>query len=263
MGLGESIRLALEGLRANKMRSLLTMLGIIIGIGAVIGILTVGNGLTGSITGSMSNLGASNITVSLRKLDDGMGGMSSLFCILLHKTEHTYSKLFTNPYLRIAVAGAVIVVLAGILSTDMYLGSGMGIIEHIFHEGETPWYSFALKMLFTALTLGAGFKGGEIVPSFTIGAALGCTLAGILGLPVELAAACGMVGLFCGVTNSPITSLLIAFELFGFEGMPYYLLTVAVSYMTSGYHSLYHKQQIVVSKTRNDYAVHWDAGKKH
>jgi len=79
MGLGESIRLALEGLRANKMRSLLTMLGIIIGIGAVIGILTVGNGLTGSITGSMSGLGASNITVSLRKLDDGMGGMTSVF----------------------------------------------------------------------------------------------------------------------------------------------------------------------------------------
>ena len=79
MGLGESIRLALEGLRANKMRSILTMLGIIIGIGAVIGILTVGNGLTGSITGSMSALGVSNITVSLRKLDDGMGGMTSVF----------------------------------------------------------------------------------------------------------------------------------------------------------------------------------------
>lgn len=79
MGIGESIRLALEGLRANKMRSILTMLGIIIGIGAVIGILTVGNGLTGSITGSMSGLGVSNITVSLRKLDDGMGGMTSVF----------------------------------------------------------------------------------------------------------------------------------------------------------------------------------------
>ncbi len=79
MGLGESIRLALEGLRANKMRSILTMLGIIIGIGAVIGILTVGNGLTGSITGSMSSLGATNINVSLRKLDDGMGGVTSIF----------------------------------------------------------------------------------------------------------------------------------------------------------------------------------------
>ena len=78
MGLSESVRLALEGLRANKMRSLLTMLGIIIGIGAVIGILTVGNGLTGSITGSMSGLGASNIAVTLREKDDETGGMMSM-----------------------------------------------------------------------------------------------------------------------------------------------------------------------------------------
>ena len=78
MGLSESIRLALEGLRANKMRSILTMLGIIIGIGAVIGILTVGNGLTGSITGSMSGLGASNIAVTLREKDDETGGMMSM-----------------------------------------------------------------------------------------------------------------------------------------------------------------------------------------
>jgi len=122
-----------------------------------------------------------------------------------------------------------------------------------------PWYSFILKMLFTALTLGAGFKGGEIVPSFTVGATLGAVLAGLLGLPVPLAASCGMVGLFCGVTNCPITSLLIAFELFGFAGMPYFLATVAVSYMISGYQSLYKKQKIVVSKTKTDYAVHWQA----
>ena len=78
MGIGESIRLALEGLRANKMRSILTMLGIIIGIGAVIGILTVGNGLTGSITGSMSSLGVSNITVSLRSESDRAPMMASM-----------------------------------------------------------------------------------------------------------------------------------------------------------------------------------------
>ena len=78
MGIGESIRLALEGLRANKMRSILTMLGIIIGIGAVIGILTVGNGLTGSITGSMSGLGVSNITVSLRSESDRAPMMASM-----------------------------------------------------------------------------------------------------------------------------------------------------------------------------------------
>ena len=133
---------------------------------------------------------------------------------------------------------------------DIYLGSGMGIIEDIFHHGgSVPWFSFLLKMLFTALTLGAGFKGGEIVPSFTIGAAFGFVAAGLFGLPVELAAACGMVGVFCGVTNSPITSLLIAFELFGYEAMPWFLTTVAVTYMLSGYHSLYREQRFAESKT--------------
>ena len=106
-----------------------------------------------------------------------------------------------------------------------------------------------MKMVFTALTLGAGFKGGEIVPSFTIGAAFGCVAAGIFGLPLELAAACGMVGVFRGVTNSPITSLLIAFELFGYEAMPWFLTTVAITYMLSGYHSLYREQRFAESKT--------------
>jgi H+/Cl- antiporter ClcA len=129
----------------------------------------------------------------------------------------------------------------------------MGIIEHIFHEGETAWYSFLLKMVFTALTLGAGFKGGEIVPSFCIGAAFGCTAAVLLGLPVSLVAACGMVGVFCGVTNCPLTSLLISFELFGLEGMPYYLITIAVSYMLSGYYGLYNAQRIMYSKTETHY----------
>ena len=103
-------------------------------------------------------------------------------------------------------------------------------------------------MIFTALTLGAGFKGGEIVPSFTIGAAFGCLAASLLGLPIPLVAACGMVGVFCGVTNCPVTSLLISFELFGYAGMPYYLVTVAVSYMLSGNFGLYHDQKLMYSK---------------
>lgn len=169
--------------------------------------------------------------------------VSVLFCLLLHKTEHLYAKVLKNPYIRIVVGGCAVVLLSVILGTDAFLGSGMGIIEEIFETGSTAWYTFLLKMLFTALTLGAGFKGGEIVPSFCIGAALGCAAASILGLPAQLTAACGMVGLFCGVTNAPIASLLIAFELFGYEGMPYYLTTVAVSFLLSGCNSLYHQQK--------------------
>lgn len=182
-----------------------------------------------------------------------LGVVSILFCILLHSTEHAYSRLLKNPYVRIFVAGCLVIGLSAALQTNAYLGSGMGIIEEIFHHGSARPWDFLLKMVFTALTLGAGFKGGEIVPSLTIGAAFGCLIAPLFGLPVQLATACGMVGVFCGVTNCPITSFLLAFELFGFEGMPYFLTTAAVSYMLSGYYGLYHAQRIVYSKTEPQY----------
>ena len=181
------------------------------------------------------------------------GVASILFCMIMHQAEHLRAHHFKNTYVRIFVSAVIILVLCGLLGSDMYLGSGMHIIEHIFHEGHTETFAFLLKMIFTALTIGAGFKGGEIVPSLTIGAALGCIAAPLFGLPVSLAAACGMVGVFCGVTNCPITSLLIAFELFGFEGMPYYLVAVAVSYMLSGYYGLYHAQRIMYSKTETHF----------
>lgn len=182
-----------------------------------------------------------------------VGVVSVLFCVILHNTEHLYKEKIKNPYIRIFVAGCMVILLTAIVGTDFYLGSGIGIIEHIFQTGETEWYAFLLKMLFTALTLGAGFKGGEIIPSFCIGAAFGCVVGVWFGMPVPLATACGMVGVFCGVTNCPITSLLISFELFGFEGMPYYLTTIAVSYLLSGYYGLYRSQKIMYSKTETNF----------
>ena len=181
------------------------------------------------------------------------GAASIVFCMIMHQTEHLLAHHLKNAYVKIFASGCMILVLCGLLGSDLYLGSGMGIIEHIFHEGETETFAFLLKMIFTALTIGAGFKGGEIVPSLTIGAALGCVIAPMFGFDVSLAAAMGMIGVFCGVTNCPITSLLISFELFGFAGMPYYLTTVAVSYMLSGYYGLYHAQRIMYSKTETHF----------
>jgi len=177
------------------------------------------------------------------------GVVSIVFCTLLHQAEHWYQKLLKNPYLRIFAAGCLVLLLSWVLGTNAYMGSGMGIIEHIFHEGEASPWAFLLKIVFTAVTLGAGFKGGEIVPSFTIGAAFGCLTAPLLGLPVPLAAACGMTAVFCGVTNCPMTALLISFELFGFAGMPYYLIAAAISYLASGHCGLYHEQRRIFTKT--------------
>ena len=108
-------------------------------------------------------------------------------------------------------------------------------------------------MFFTALTLGAGYKGGEIVPSFFTGAAFGCLFGTLTGISPTLCTAVGMTAVFCGVTNCPITSLLISFELFGYDGMPYFLLAVAFSYMLSGYFGLYRSQKIVYSKYKTSY----------
>ena len=178
--------------------------------------------------------------------------LSIAFCVLLHQTEHLYKKLFKNPYLRVIVGGCLIIVLTLLVGDQTYNGTGMHVIEEAM-EGHVVPYAFLLKMLFTAITIGAGYKGGEIVPSFFIGATFGCLFGNILGFAPDLCAAVGMASLFCGVTNCPITSLLISFELFGYEGMPYYLLAIAFSYMLSGYYGLYSSQRIMYSKYRTQF----------
>lgn len=178
--------------------------------------------------------------------------VSILFCVTLHTSEKLYKKRLPNTYARICVGGTLIVLLTLLAGNQDYNGAGMFVIEGCFENDYVP-YAFLLKILFTAVTLGAGYKGGEIVPSFFIGATFGCTFGNLLGFSPALCTAIGMGAVFCGVTNCPITSLLICFELFGFEGMPYFLLAVALSYMLSGYYGLYHSQKIVYSKYKTEF----------
>ena len=177
---------------------------------------------------------------------------SILFCVLLHKSEDLYKRFFANPYVRAIVGGCIIIVLTLLVGNQDYNGTGINIIAHCINGTVRP-EAFLLKMIFTALTLGAGYKGGEIVPSFFTGAAFGCLFGNLLGFSPTLCTAVGMTAVFCGVTNCPITSLLISFELFGYDGMPYFLLATALSYMLSGYFGLYRSQKIVYSKYKTNY----------
>lgn len=177
---------------------------------------------------------------------------SIIFCGILHKTEELYKKFLKNPYLRIFVGGCLVVLLTVLVGTNDYNGAGMHTIEEAVSGNVAP-EAFVLKVIFTALTIGAGYKGGEIVPTFFVGATLGCLLGQFIGLSPSLCAAIGMISLFCGVTNCPISTLLISFELFGYEGMPYYLVAVAFSYMLSGYSGLYRSQKIMYSKYKTDF----------
>ena len=110
-----------------------------------------------------------------------------------------------------------------------------------------------LKIIFTAATLGCGFRGGEIVPAFATGATFGCVVSPLIGLSPSFGGALGMVGLFCGATNCPISSILLAYELFGGQGLPLFALCCAVSYRMSGYSGLYSAQKIVYSKSRTEW----------
>ena len=177
-------------------------------------------------------------------------GVSVIFCIMLHQGDKIYKKYLPDPYLRIFSGGTFIVIMTLLVKTQDYNGAGMPVIARCFENDYEP-SAFLLKMLFTAVTLGAGFKGGEIVPSFFVGATFGCTFGNLTGFSPALCTATGMGAVFCGVTNCPITSLLICFELFGYDGMPYFLLSVALSYMLSGYFGLYHTQRITFSKYEN------------
>ena len=173
--------------------------------------------------------------------------VSILFCVCMHQAGHWYKRLLKNPYLRVAVGAVLVIGLTLLCGTRDYNGAGMDVVARAL-AGQSRPEAFLLKILFTAFTLGAGFKGGEIVPSFFIGATLGCAVGPLLGLDPAFAAAIGLVAVFCGVVNCPMASLVLSMELFGGSGMLLFALACAVSYLMSGPFSLYSSQKLVYSK---------------
>ena len=179
-------------------------------------------------------------------------GVAALFCIVLGGVSSMYRKYLKNAAARIVTGGALVVVLTLLSGGVRYNNSGALLIDTALRGG-VYWYDFLLKILFTALTLEAGYKGGEIVPSFAIGACFGCLFGELSGLPAGLCAACGMLALFAGVTNAPVSTLIIGLEMFGYSAMPYFAIVIAVSFTLSGYYSLYSSQKAIYSKTKTEY----------
>ena len=185
-----------------------------------------------------------------------------LFCTLMDKISFVLRRFFKNDYVRAAAGGIIVILMTIAVGSQTYNGAGANIIELCFEGDASKVFilAFLLKMVFTAVTLGSGYKGGEIVPSLFIGATLGMHFGSLLGMSPALCAGLGMGALFCGVTNCPIASLLICFEMFGFEAMPYFLLVIAFTYLFSGNFGLYHGQVIRYSKYEpgkiNEHAHH-------
>ena len=183
----------------------------------------------------------------------GCALVSILFCRGLHITERLAEQWLKNSFLRAAAGGLIIVLATLALGTTDYNGAGMDVIQRAVEQGQADGWAWFLKLAFTAVTIGCGFKGGEVVPSFFVGATFGCAAGGLLGLPPSFAAAVGLVAVFCGAVNCPIASVILSVELFGAGGMAYFAAACAVSYLLSGYCGLNSSQTILYSKLRAEF----------
>ncbi len=174
--------------------------------------------------------------------------VSILLCASLHFGHKVYHKITRDGYEAVVIGGAVMIASYYLLG-DTFLGAGMNIAVQAVEEGQAQWYTFLLKILFTATCLGAGFKGGEIVPSFAIGAAFGCVMGPMLGMDASLSAALGMIAVFCGVVNCPFASIFLSLELFGTSRyLMLFVIISAVSMLFSGSCSLYSSQRVLNNK---------------
>ena len=169
-------------------------------------------------------------------------------CWVFHQAEHLAKHMLPNPWVRIAVGGAAVTLLTLIVGDQRFNGAGMDMALKAV-GGEADWYSFLLKMLFTAVTLAAGFKGGEIVPTFCVGATFGCVLGGLLGLDAGICGALGLIGLFCCATNSPLASIVLSVEMFGGTNLYLFALICVICFVLSGHSGLYASQIIRFNKT--------------
>ena len=187
--------------------------------------------------------------VKLLVLSIAIGLMGIVMCWVLHFAQHKAEHLLPNPWIRILVGAAVIIAMTLLVGSGRYNGAGMEVaLEAI--EGHANWYDFALKLLFTAVTLAAGFKGGEIVPTFCIGATFGWLMGTLLGMDPGFAAAFGLIGLFCAVTNSPVAAIVLSVEMFGSANLHVFALVCVIVFVMSGKWGLYSSQIFQFSHAR-------------
>lgn len=180
-----------------------------------------------------------------------ISALGILMCWFWHKLEHIAHKWIPNDFLRIAAGGTLLILLTLAVGDQRFNGAGMDMALAAV-GGTADWYSFLLKLLFTGITLAAGFKGGEIVPTFCIGATFGCFIGTLLGLDPGICAALGLIGLFCCATNSPLASIVLSIELFGAVNLSVFALVCIICFVLSGSYSLYGSQILRFPKARMD-----------
>ena len=184
---------------------------------------------------------------------------ATVFVKLTHGIKHLGERYVTSMPLRLAIGGAIVVLMWKVIGTSEYLGLGVPTIVNAFHDPMMlPSYAFIVKLLFTAVTLGAGFIGGEVTPLFFIGATLGAVLASILSLPIALGAGVGLAAVFAAAANTPLALSIMAVELIGIGALPHVVIVCVIAAVLSGRHTIYPAQH----RTRVSAGQNADRGSK-
>ncbi|WP_150667849.1 voltage-gated chloride channel family protein [Pandoraea anhela] len=175
----------------------------------------------------------------------GLVGMA--FAQATHATSGFMKRHVAYAPLRPLLGGLAVALAATALGVPQYLGLGIPTIVEAFHTS-LPWYDFLGKLVFTVVTLGTGFKGGEVTPLFYIGATMGNALSHVLTLPAAVLAGIGFVAVFAGAANTPIASTLMAIEIFGPSIGGYAAIACVLAYLCSGHTGIYRAQRVGHSK---------------
>ncbi len=172
-----------------------------------------------------------------------VGLVTVAFVELLHRLKKWFERLAPRLPIRMMLGGVAVIGLWRVAGSD-YLGLGVPTIVRAFTDTHLPMSAFAWKLVFTAITLGAGFLGGEVTPLFFVGATLGNALGRVLGLPLELSAGIGLAAVFGAAANTPIALSIMAVELLGANVLPHAMIVLVVAYIASGHRSIYPAQRI-------------------
>ncbi|MGF1758983.1 voltage-gated chloride channel family protein [Photobacterium sagamiensis] len=191
--------------------------------------------------------------IILASIAFGLAGY--LFGELTHAFKDIFKATLKNPYLIVVAGGLIVIASVHLIGNYDYIGLGVyssrdgGVsILSAFSQGGAEWYSWLLKLLLTAITLAAGYKGGEVTPLFFVGATLGNTMAWVMGAPVDLFAALGFLAVFAAATNTPLACTIMGVELFGADYMLYFAIACFTAYYFSGHTGIYSSQRVAVPK---------------
>lgn len=215
-------------------------------IAAIVGdLVTRAWGATHSVYPKLAELNVeSGLLLKVALAGIAFGLASFLFIELTHGIKHLMAHLFGWSPLRLLAGGAVIVGLTLLLGAQDYLGLSLPLIQNTLNGTGVVTLAFLLKLVFTSITLGSGFLGGEVTPLFVIGSTLGYTLGRLLGVDPALMASIGFVAVFAGAANTPLACTLMGVELFGGGGALYIAVGCVVAYLASGLRSIYVTQRI-------------------